>query len=149
LWRLRAQSTVLRPFWWCCGKLADINIKMTGNYWRWPACTWYHIRFLFVWKAMGRANACPRCVSAHDQLSCLWRITRKKQNSQECNLSIRDKFISFPPKAFQLSTCKLCLQFSGLRMRNCTWNRFPIKEFADRFLVYTHRRKRRGKHILE
>jgi len=29
--------------------------------------------------------------------------------------------------AFQLFTRKLCLQFSGLRMRNFTWNRFPIK----------------------
>jgi len=29
--------------------------------------------------------------------------------------------------AFQLFTSKLCLQFSGLRMRNFTWNRFPIK----------------------
>jgi len=27
----------------------------------------------------------------------------------------------------QLFTRKLCLQFSGLRMRNFTWNRFPIK----------------------
>jgi len=41
-------------------------------------------------------------------------------------------------------TRKLCLQFSGLTMRNFTWNRFPIKKFADRFLAYTHR----GKHIL-
>jgi len=31
--------------------------------------------------------------------------------------------------AFQLFTRKLCLHFSGLRMRNFTWNRFPIKNF--------------------
>jgi len=36
-------------------------------------------------------------------------------------------FISAVTSAFQLFTCKLCLQFSGLRMRNFTWNRFPIK----------------------
>ena len=29
--------------------------------------------------------------------------------------------------SFQLFTCKLCLQFSGLSMRNFTWNRFSIK----------------------
>jgi len=29
--------------------------------------------------------------------------------------------------AFQLFTCKLCLQFSRLRMRNFMWNWFPIK----------------------
>ena len=29
--------------------------------------------------------------------------------------------------AFQRFTCKLCLQFSGLRMRNFTWSRFPIQ----------------------
>jgi len=29
--------------------------------------------------------------------------------------------------AFQLFTRKVCLQFSGLRMRNFTWNRLPIK----------------------
>ena len=36
-------------------------------------------------------------------------------------------FFSAVTSAFQLFTRKLCLQFSGLRMRNCTWNRFPIK----------------------
>ena len=36
-------------------------------------------------------------------------------------------FFSAVTSAFQLFTCKLCLQFSGLRMRNVTWNRFPIK----------------------
>jgi len=36
-------------------------------------------------------------------------------------------FFSAVTSAFQLFTRKLCLQFSGLRMRNLTWNRFPIK----------------------
>ena len=36
-------------------------------------------------------------------------------------------FFSAVTSAFQLSTRKLCLQFSGLRMRNFTRNRFPIK----------------------
>jgi len=36
-------------------------------------------------------------------------------------------FFSAVASAFQLLTCKLCLQFSGLRMHNFTWNRFPIK----------------------
>jgi len=36
-------------------------------------------------------------------------------------------FFSAVTSAFQLFTCKLCLQFSGPRMRNFTWNRFPIK----------------------
>jgi len=36
-------------------------------------------------------------------------------------------FFSAVTSAFQLFTRKLCLQFSGLRMRNFTWNRFPIK----------------------
>ena len=36
-------------------------------------------------------------------------------------------FFSAVISAFQLFTRKLCLQFSGLRMRNFTWNRFPIK----------------------
>jgi len=36
-------------------------------------------------------------------------------------------FLSAVTSAFQLYTCKRCLQFSGLRMRNFTWNRFPIK----------------------
>ena len=44
-------------------------------------------------------------------------------------------------------TCKLCLQFSGLRISNF---KFYVKsisycKFADRFLAYTHR----GKYILE
>ena len=38
-------------------------------------------------------------------------------------------FFSAVTSAFQLFTRKLCLQFSGLRMRNLTWNRFPIKNF--------------------
>ena len=36
-------------------------------------------------------------------------------------------FFSAVTSAFQLFTRKLCLQFSRLRMRNFTWNRFPIK----------------------
>ena len=36
-------------------------------------------------------------------------------------------FFSAVTSAFQLFTCKLCLQFSGLRMRNFMWNRFPNK----------------------
>jgi len=36
-------------------------------------------------------------------------------------------FFSAVTSAFQLFTCKLCLQFSGLRMRNFTRKRFPIK----------------------
>ena len=36
-------------------------------------------------------------------------------------------FFSAATLAFQLLTCKLCLQFSGVRMRNFAWNRFPIK----------------------
>ena len=36
-------------------------------------------------------------------------------------------FFSAVTLAFQLFTRKLCLQFSGLRMRNFTWNRFPMK----------------------
>ena len=32
-------------------------------------------------------------------------------------------FFSAITSAFQLFTCKLCLQFSGLRMRNFMWNR--------------------------
>jgi len=36
-------------------------------------------------------------------------------------------FFSSVTSAFQLFTRKLCLQFSGLRMRNLTWNRFSIK----------------------
>ena len=36
-------------------------------------------------------------------------------------------FFSAVTSAFQFFTRKLCLQFSGLRMRNFTWNRFPIK----------------------
>ena len=32
-------------------------------------------------------------------------------------------FFSAVTSAFQLFTCKRCLQFSGLRMRNFTWNR--------------------------
>ena len=36
-------------------------------------------------------------------------------------------FFSAVTSAFQLLTCKLCLQFWGLRMRKFMWNRFPIK----------------------
>ena len=36
-------------------------------------------------------------------------------------------FLSAVTSGFQLFTRKLCLQFSGLRMRNFTWNQFPIK----------------------
>jgi len=36
-------------------------------------------------------------------------------------------FVSAVTSDFQVFTYKLCLQFSGLRMRNFTWNRFPIK----------------------
>ena len=36
-------------------------------------------------------------------------------------------FFSAVTSAFQLFTRKLCVQLSGLRMRNFTWNRFPIK----------------------
>jgi len=31
-------------------------------------------------------------------------------------------FFAAVTSAFQLFTCKFCLQFSGLRMRNFTWN---------------------------
>ena len=41
--------------------------------------------------------------------------------------SLEFVFFSAVTSAFQLFTCKLCLQFSGLRMPNFTWNRFPIK----------------------
>jgi len=43
----------------------------------------------------------------------------------DCSLEF--VFFSAVTSAFQLFTRKLCLQFSGLRMRNFTWNRFPIK----------------------
>jgi len=36
-------------------------------------------------------------------------------------------FFSAVTSAFQRFTYKLCLQFSGLRMRNFTWNRFSVK----------------------
>ena len=35
--------------------------------------------------------------------------------------------VSAVTSAFQLFARKLCLQFSVLRMRNFTWNRFPVK----------------------
>ena len=44
-------------------------------------------------------------------------------------------FFSAVTSAFQLFTCKLCLRFSGLRMRNFTWNRFPIKNLLIDFLL--------------
>jgi len=43
----------------------------------------------------------------------------------DCSLEF--VFFSAVTSAFQLFTRKLCLHFSGLRMRNFTWNRFPIK----------------------
>jgi len=43
----------------------------------------------------------------------------------DCSLEF--VFFSSVTSAFQLFTRKLCLQFSGLRMRNFTWNRSPIK----------------------
>jgi len=46
----------------------------------------------------------------------------------DCSLeSLEFVFFSAVTSAFQLFTRKLCLQFSGLRMLNFTWNRFPIK----------------------
>ena len=51
----------------------------------------------------------------------LWAcITKFRLQSWVC-------FFSAVTSAFQLFTCKLCLQFSGLGMRSFTWNRFPIK----------------------
>jgi len=44
----------------------------------------------------------------------------------DCSLEF--VFFSGVSSAFQLFTCKLCLRFSGLRMRNFSWNRFPIKK---------------------
>jgi len=41
--------------------------------------------------------------------------------------SLEFVFFSAVHSAFQLFTFKLCWQFSGLRMRNFTWNRFPFK----------------------
>ena len=46
---------------------------------------------------------------------------------QNFDCSLEFVFFSAVTSAFQLFTRKLCLQFSGLRMRNITWNRFPIK----------------------
>ena len=43
------------------------------------------------------------------------------------NCSLEFVFSLLLLSAFQLFTCRLCLQFSGLRMRNFTWNRFRIK----------------------
>jgi len=43
----------------------------------------------------------------------------------DCSLEF--VFFSAVNSAFQLCTRKFCLQFSGLRMRNFTWNRFPTK----------------------
>ena len=45
----------------------------------------------------------------------------------EISIVVLSLFFSAVASAFQLFTCKLCLQFSGLRMRNFMWNRFPIK----------------------
>jgi len=44
-------------------------------------------------------------------------------------------FFSAVTSVFQLFTRKLCLQFSVLRMRNFTWNRFPIKNLLINFLL--------------
>ena len=61
-----------------------------------------------------------------------WKLQAKLTGEKLKGWSIsREKFwvcfFSAVTSAFQLFTCKLCLQFSGLRMRNFTWNRFPIK----------------------
>jgi len=45
----------------------------------------------------------------------------------EISIVVLSLLFSAVTSAFQLFICKLCLQFSGLRMRNFTWNRFPIK----------------------
>ena len=47
-------------------------------------------------------------------------------------------FFSAVTSAFQLFTRKLCLQFSGLRMRNFTWNRFPINNLLIDSLLKLH-----------
>jgi len=39
-------------------------------------------------------------------------------------------FFSAVASAFQLFPCKFCLQFSGLRKRNFTWNPFSIKKIC-------------------
>ena len=44
-------------------------------------------------------------------------------------------FFSAVTSAFQLFTRKLCLQCSGLRMRNFTWNRFPIENLLIESLL--------------
>jgi len=46
---------------------------------------------------------------------------------RDFDCSLEFVFFSAVTSVFQLFTRKLCLQFSGLRMRNFTWNRFPIK----------------------
>jgi len=45
----------------------------------------------------------------------------------EILIVVLNLFFSAVTSAFQVFTRKLCLQFSGLRMRNFTWNRFPIE----------------------
>jgi len=47
--------------------------------------------------------------------------------SRNFDCSLEFVFFSAVTSAFRLFTYKLCLQFSGLRMRNFTWHRFPIK----------------------
>ena len=47
--------------------------------------------------------------------------------SRNFDCSLEFVFFSAVTSAFQLFTRKLYLQFSGLRMRNFTWNRFPVK----------------------
>ena len=48
---------------------------------------------------------------------------------------------AFSALTFHLFSSKLCLQISGLRMRNITWNWFPIEKFADQFLACPHCRE--------
>ena len=58
----------------------------------------------------------------------------------EISIVVSSLFFPAVTSAFQLFTCKLCLQFSGLRMRNFTWNRFPIKNLLiDSLLTPTVR----------
>ena len=56
-------------------------------------------------------------------------ISRIITHPQPWNLQVKlTGIFTFVTLAFQLFTRKLCLQISGLRMRNFTWNRFPIKK---------------------
>ena len=63
-------------------------------------------------------------------------ITIGIQNCYKIQINCLVRFFSAVTSAFQLFTCKLCLQFSGLRMCNFTWNRFPIKNLLiDSLLI--------------